>query len=135
MAPPCYAGLRRAVFFDKLAPSLKWRALVAVETDHPAKAAELRGWNDHAQNAMVVFLDGVTSEKPVARETELWCLRNGERERRCVAVYLPSGIDLRLLEGGEMRRTGLARDAPTVLARSRAWRAAHVKAGWSPPVD
>jgi hypothetical protein len=38
-------------------------------------------------------------------------LISGERELRCVVVYLPSGIDVRSFEGSDFRRTQLVRDA------------------------
>ena len=46
---------------------------------------------------------------PCGQETELWRMRKGERELQCVAVYLTTGIDLRLLEAGEIRRTERSR--------------------------
>jgi hypothetical protein len=39
------------------------------------------------------------------REVELSRVRKGERELRCLAVYLPSGSDVQLIEGRDFRRT------------------------------
>jgi hypothetical protein len=57
-------------------------------------------------------------------------MRKGERELRCVAVYVPIGIDMRLMEGEDFRRTQLVRDAPECEKLSHAWRAALVEWGW-----
>ena len=54
----------------------------------------------------------------------------GERELRCIAVYLPTGIDVRLMEGADFRRTQLVRDAPEGEQLSQTWRAALVERGW-----
>ena len=72
---------------------------------------------------MCVFLDGLTSEKPAARDVELWRMPNGER-----GMYLPRGIDLRPFENGEMTRTELFQDVPSLQGPARrlnansAWR-------------
>src|SRR4051812_46347959 len=44
--------------------------------------------------AMLTWLDTATRTRPRHRETELWRLRKGDRELRCVPVYLPTGIDV-----------------------------------------
>jgi hypothetical protein len=46
-------------------------------------------------------------------------VRKGEHELTCVAVYTLVGLDLQLLEGGEMLRTQLGQDAPTLLEATR----------------
>ena len=43
--------------------------------------------------------------RPGTREVELWEARKGTRTLSCVATYLATGVDVRLLEDGEMRRT------------------------------
>jgi hypothetical protein len=48
----------------------------------------------------------------------------------CVAVYVATGIDLRLLEGGEMLRTELFRDAPSLRAGAGRWQEALRSSGW-----
>jgi hypothetical protein len=50
-----------------------------------------------------VFANVVCSS-PAGRELELSRLAQGERELRCIAVYLPTAIDLRLMEGEDFRR-------------------------------
>jgi hypothetical protein len=68
----------------------------AVQADYGAKAAEIRNSNHATAVAMLTWLDTVTRTRPRHRETELWWMRQDERECRCVAVYLPTGIDVRL---------------------------------------
>jgi hypothetical protein len=100
---PACPFLRRAEArqgFNRLAPVLQAQALAdAVQADYPAEAAEIRDWNHATAIAMLTWLDTVTRTRPRHRDTELWRVRKGSRELRCVAVHLPHGIDLRLLEG------------------------------------
>jgi hypothetical protein len=51
-------------------------------------------------------------------------VRKGERELRCVAVYLPNGIDVKLFEGEDFRRTLLVRDSFAVAGLSHEWKQA-----------
>jgi hypothetical protein len=48
-----------------------------------------------------------------------------------VAVYLPIGVDLRLLEGDDFRRTKLCKDAPEAHELADMWRDALHRSGWS----
>jgi len=59
-------------------------------------------------------------------------VRKGERELSSVTRYLPTGIDVRLLEGEDFRRTKLCRDALAVESLADAWRAALIDRGWLP---
>jgi hypothetical protein len=81
-----------------------------VQADYPSKAAEIRDWNHATAVAMLTWLDAVTRTRPRHRGTEVWRMRKDGRECRCVAVYLPTGIDVRRFEGDEMRRTLLVTD-------------------------
>ena len=54
-----------------------------------------------------------------------------ERELRCVVIYLPSGIDVRLFEGADFRRTQLLHDGPAVDQLCEHWRTALLERGWS----
>lgn len=65
-----------------------------------------------------------------AREVELWRLRKGDRELRCIACHLPSGIDLRLLEGEEFRRSELFQEAPQLEKCAQLWRGKLTARGW-----
>jgi hypothetical protein len=104
----------------------------AVQADYPAKAAEIRDWNHATAVAMLTWLDTVTRTRPRHRETELWRMRKGARECRCVAVYLPTGIDLRLFVGDEMERTRLMPDKYFAERLSAEWASQLRDAKWSP---
>jgi hypothetical protein len=72
-------------------------------------------------------------EQATKRYEELWRVRKGDRELFCIAVYLPAGIDLRLLEGVDFRRTQLCRTAPDVQALAEDWKTKLIAAGWVNP--
>lgn len=129
---PYWADLhRQSPFFPNLAPELQTIALAeAVEADHPTKASEIREWNPATRRAMLAGLDQGLRERHAAKQTELWRVRKGECALQCVAVYLITGIDLRLLEGGEIRRTELFEWAHFLKARAQRWREMLVKSGW-----
>jgi hypothetical protein len=74
----------------------------------------------------------VLREEPnPVNEIELWRVRKGERELRCLAIYLPIGIDLRLFEGDDFRRTQLVRDSPELTALADKWRVALLEHDWA----
>jgi hypothetical protein len=121
---PFWAELKRQTFFDHLAPELQAAQLaVALDADHPAKAQEIREWNPATRRAMLAVLEMGVAAGPAKREIELWKVQRGEREVRCVAVYLPTGVDLRLIEDDEVLRTELFSDGASVVAVARRWRA------------
>ena len=128
---PYWSDVNRQSFFARLAPELQAGALAAaLEADYPAKAQEIREWNMATRRAMLAVLDMALAARPATREIELWRVAKEQRDVRCVAVYLPAGVDLRLLEDGEMTRTELFTDGLTLQSRSREWRAALVRTGW-----
>lgn len=128
---PYYVELVNRGGFARLATSTQWQALIdAVSVDHSSKVASLQSWNDAGQRALLSWLADVTTERPPTRETEMWRMSKAGRELRCVAVYLPTGIDLRLMEGDDFTRTVLVRDAPAVHAQSDAWRRGLTGRGW-----
>ena len=133
MALPVYAGLRADTRFGLLSPAHQFEALAsAVDKESPTKGAAMREWSPDAQMAMLKWLGDVTQEHPnPTNQVELWRVRKGERELRCLAVYLSSGIDLRLFEGADFRRTQLVHDSPEVTALSDKWRTALVECGWT----
>lgn len=66
----------------------------------------MREWSPAAQVALLKWLSYVVQENPnPSNMIELWRVRKGERELRCRAHYLAIGIDVRLFEGEEFRRT------------------------------
>jgi len=104
----------------------------AIAVDYPTKAAKLRQIVDvPSQRALLLSLStNVVARDPVAREVELWRVRKASRELRCLAVYLSTGVDLRLTEGDDFRRTQLLKDDPAVKARAADWRMKLRERGW-----
>ena len=130
---PIYARLRADTRFGLLSPAHQFEALAtAVEKESATKAASMREWNLAAQIGLLGWLNDVLRETPdPTNEIELWRVRKGERELRCVAVYLPSGIDVRLFEGDDFRRTQLVRDSPEVETLTNKWEKALLERGWT----
>lgn len=91
----------------------------------------MREWSVAAQHAVLIHLASMVDQKAHAEPVELWRVRKGERELRCVVHYLPSGIDMRLMEGDGFRRTQLCKLALEVERLSDNWRNALLKVGWS----
>jgi hypothetical protein len=115
-----------------LSPSHQFDRLVqAVEREHPSKAATMREWSLAAQHALLDHLASMIDQKAQADPVELWRVRKGERELRCVVHDLPSGIDVRLLEGVDFRRTQLCKIAPEVEKLSAEWLTALVEVDWN----
>jgi hypothetical protein len=128
---PYYAEVAVRAGFANLSTAHQFLALVErISQDHPAKAAELRDSNAAAARAILGWLAEATGQKPAAREVALWRVRKGERELRCVAVYLSTGIDLRLMEGDDFRRTTLCSDTPTLTAGADDWLRKLAQRGW-----
>ena len=129
---PYYAALRSHPAFLQFAPATQFEALVkAVEREHASNAAQMREWTASAQHALLLHLASMLEQHESAAPFELWHVRKRDRRLHCVAVYLPTGIDLRLLEGDGFRRTQLCRDAPEVHALADKWHAALLEAGWT----
>jgi hypothetical protein len=80
---------------------------------------------------MLAGLDMLLTVGPTKRETELWRMQKGQREVRCVAVHLPVGVDLRLLDGTDMLRTPLVKNPSPVPATSEQWRTMLKQASWT----
>ncbi len=128
---PYYVALVTSGPFGNLAPALQFEQLLAAAgRDHPTKIRELLVWNDQAQRGLLSWLADVVAQRPPTPETELWRVRKEPREVRAVAVYLPIGVDLRLMEGADFLRTELLRDAPAVNAKAAEWRRLLESRGW-----
>jgi hypothetical protein len=123
--------------FGLLSSAHQFEALAkAIEEQSPTKAATMREWSPDAQVAMLKWLNDVTDEHlNSTNQIELWRVRKGDRELLCVAVYLQNGIDVRLMEGEDFRRTQLVKDAPATALLSQKWCAALIASGWSGEVD
>jgi len=98
---PYYEAVAAREGFAQLAIPIQFAAFVdAIAVDYPAKAANLREIADlPSQRAMLLSFSNVVYSSPAQREVELWRVRKANRELRCLAVYLSTGIDLRLMEG------------------------------------
>jgi len=68
---------------------------------------------------------------PAVNETELWTVAKENRTLRCVARYLPLGIDLRLMEGDDFRRTELHKTGDLAELKADAWKRALEAKGWT----
>jgi hypothetical protein len=109
--------------FARLAPSLRFDLLVeAIARDYPTEAAKMRECDGLAQRATLSVFSNVVYSSPAAREVELWRVAKDSRELRCLAVYMPTGIDLRLMEGDDFRCTQLLKDGPAVEGSPRSGR-------------
>jgi hypothetical protein len=105
--------------FNMLAMPLRFAALCeVVEVDHLDRARWMREWSPAAQEGMLNWLETVTKEKPAVTEVELWTVTKGTRTLRCIAPYLPIGIDLRLMQGPDFHRTEVHRNADAANARA-----------------
>ena len=117
--------------FALLAHSMQFSALCdAVTDEHPTKAAQMREWSPAAQKATLSWLANIKAQVPPSAEVEIWTMKKGDRELRCVVRYLPSGLDLRLMQGRDFRRTELHRDANAASARATEWRTILSERGW-----
>jgi hypothetical protein len=129
---PYYAEVALHGGFANLSPAHQFRALIEkVAEVHPARAAPLRDCDAATVRAIIGWLAAVSGEKRAARETALWQVRKGARELRCVAVSVPTGIDLRLIEGDDFRRTALCADASALTAGATDWLNRLLQRGWT----
>src|SRR5687767_13988120 len=108
---PIYRRLAAERAFHLLAEPLQFERLIEAAAEVSERhAALMREYTPVAKAAILRHLAKAESLRPGAKHVELWTLRTSERELVCVAVYLPLGVDLRVLEGGYMRRTQLVKD-------------------------
>jgi hypothetical protein len=64
-------------------------------------------------------------------DVELWRLRKGDRELRCMAYHVPTGVNLRLIEGEESRRTEFFEEGPQSEQCAQLWRRKLTDRGWA----
>src|SRR5688572_10804096 len=120
-----YAALRSHPAFATFAPSIQFEQLAqAVEREHPSKGAAMREWSVAAQHGLLLHLSSMHEQRETGEPVELWQVRKHDRTLVCLAVYLTHGVDVRLMEGVDFRRTQLCKDAPEVEALSHKWRTA-----------
>ena len=119
---PYYVILSAQAGFRQLAPTLQFEHLRRkVAIDHPTKAAEMREWSIGGQHGAIIHLASMVDQDETGRDETLWRVYRGGRTISCVAHYLPGGIDLRVMEGEEFRRTHLCRDAPEARVLAENW--------------
>jgi hypothetical protein len=127
-----FARLSKDRTFRLLSPSHQFELLRgAVALEHPAKAAAMNEWSPATRDGLLLHLANTVRQESAVETMELWRVRKGERELSCVTRYLPTGIDVRLLEGDDFRRTQLCRDAPAVEALASRWKSKLLEAGRS----
>ena len=90
----------------------------------------MREWSPAAKDGILGWLESVTKQKPAVQEVELWRVTKDTRELRCVVRYMPHGLDLSLMLGGEFRTTELHKDAPSAQARADEWHEELLNRGW-----
>ena len=128
---PYVVTLKEDPAYKMLAYPLRFAALCeVVEREHPERARWMRQWSPKAQEGTLKWLETVTTDVPAVSELELWTVKKDKRTLRCVARYLPTGIDLRLMEGDEFRRTELHKDADLAELKATGWRQALEERGW-----
>ncbi len=130
---PLFARLRSNHKFAELAPSHQFNALVvAAEEESPSKAGQLREWNSTTQIALLNWLNDVVIEQSNRTcEVEQWRVRKGDRELTCVSVYLPVGIDMRLLEGRRLQAHAAGPRRAGGRGVSTDWRTKLLEQGWT----
>jgi hypothetical protein len=126
-----YTRLAKQPGFGQLAAASQSQQLLnAVAVEYPRQAALMRQYDEPARRATLLHLRNMTELKPLAREVELWQARKGKRELRCTAVYLPHGIDLRVFDGPNVRRTEQLKDGRTASDHAAEWLARLRGHGW-----
>jgi hypothetical protein len=66
----------------------------AIARDYPTKTPRMRELEAVSQRATLAVFGNVSYSSPAARNLELWRVARGGRELRCLAVYMPTSIDL-----------------------------------------
>ena len=130
---PIFARLAADPAFGRLAPAHQYAELCRAAAEHSApKAASMREWDAEAQRALLKHLADSVDELPNPNDrVELWRVHKNARTLRCVAVYLSHGVDLRLMEAEDFRRTELIRLPELVEARAAEWKTALLEKAWS----
>ena len=129
---PIYARLKADPSFNQLSPTHQFQLLrQAVAEHHPEQAAQMAEWSTAAQESLLDRLATMTEhDTPPAAVSLLWTVQQHNRQLRCVAQYLSTGLDLRLLQGQNFVRTQLCRTAREAHEVSEKWLAALLERGW-----
>jgi hypothetical protein len=128
---PYYIEVAQRTGFANLSPSHQFQALIdRIADDHPDRATTLAGATTATARGILERLAQLSGPRIAMREVALWMVRKGPRELRCVAIHQPHGIDLRLLEGDDFRRTALHADPASLTAGAADWLQKLVQRGW-----
>jgi hypothetical protein len=104
--------------FPPLAPEDQFKLLVfRVAQDNATEAAKLEATSGFAAHKLLRHLAARAAVPGAGPVDVLWQVQKGGRTLRCEALLLPHGIDLRLVEAGNFRRTQLVRDGASVSRR------------------
>ena len=103
----------------------------AAHSAHPRAAARMPEYNATTVHALLRHLDAnVDTDAASGAPLKLWSATLRERTLVCEALHLPTGIDLRLMEDHQFRRTQLVRTAPEADTTAAGWRAQLEGRGW-----
>ena len=129
---PFWRQLTHDPAFRMRSPESQFAALTAAaNAAHPRAAALMPEYNATTVHALLRHLDAnVDTDAAAGAPLKLWSATLRERTLVCEALHLPTGIDLRLMEGGDFRRTHLVRTAPEAAAKAADWRAQLEVHGW-----
>jgi len=129
---PIYRQLAADRSFALISAETQFTLLVEAATAQSEhRAAQLREFNHTTRVALLGHLAKLEQQRPGPRQVEMWTAQKGARTLSCVALYLAHGVDVRLLEGEELRRTQLVKDRPRAEALADEWRGAATRLGWS----
>jgi hypothetical protein len=129
-----FARLSERHTFRLLSTSHQFELLRAeVALEHPARDAAMDEWTPAVKDGLLLHLANTVEQSPPTDTIELRRVtKRSSRETSLGTRYLPTGIDLRLFEGNDFRRTQLCRDAPAVESLYDEWLAASIERGWQP---
>lgn len=127
-----YQQLLRAGTFNALASEQVASLLAeAIQADYPNQAQEIREWTTATRQAMLGVLDDLAEAGDLSRHTTLWRASQLKRQAECAAVYLPQGIDVRLLIDGDADRTSLVANPWLAEEQAAVWLRGLLASDWT----
>lgn len=128
---PLFRELTRDPSFAMISAETQFTLLAAaVARQSEMQAAHLREYLFHARMALPGHLATLEAQRPGPKQVTLWSAAKAQWRLECVALCLTHGIDVRLLEDGEVRRTQLVKDGPQAEQLAQQWQGAAAKLGW-----
>ena len=129
---PIYRRIADGHTFRLLSESHQFNLLVeAVSGVSEHHARLLRDYSPAAKIALLSHLANAESLRPGEGQVELWRVQKGDRVLSCIALYLPTGVDVRVFENDDLRRTQLVKDGPLAEDLAFAWRHKAECNGWT----